>query len=121
MKSIALVFAAIIATTASAWATPAPSPTSLTHSQLIEIVQHADADVNIIPGLVGAHLLLDLRPSTKHPYFVAADNVHGIAFICQVGFEDFAGGPVAATVIGHERGEDGRDYVKLNGCTGLER
>ena len=44
-----------------------------------------------------------------------------MAFICQVGFEDFVGGPVTATVIRFEPGEDGRDFVKLDACTGLER
>ena len=44
-----------------------------------------------------------------------------MAFICQVGFETFAGGPVTATLVQYERGEDARDYVKLNGCNPLER
>ncbi|MEP6588927.1 MAG: hypothetical protein ABJA84_09260 [Polaromonas sp.] len=118
MKSIALALAAIIATTSSAWATPA---TPLTYSQLVEIVHNANDDPSTLESLAGTYLVLNLRPSTKYPYFAAAGNVHGLAFICQTGFEDFTGGPVAATLVEYERGEDGRDYVKLGGCTGLER
>ena len=121
MKSITLAFVAVLATTTSAWSAPASAPLTLTHSQLIEVVQRASGDPQTTRGFVGAHLVLDLRPSTKHPYFVAAGNAHGLAFICQSGFEGFAGGPVAATLVEYERGEDGRDYVKLAGCTGLER
>ena len=119
VASIAASVAAILATTAIAWAEP--SPITLTHSQLIEIVQNADADLNSIPGFAGAHLVLDLRPILKQPYFAAAGHPHGIAFTCQVGFGDFGGGPVAATLINFELGEDGRDFVKLDGCTGMER
>lgn len=119
MKSIRLALASILTTTASAWATPAPL--TLTYIQLVDIVQHADADLSTIPGFVGAHLTLDLRPSAIHPYFIASGHAHGLTFICQTGFETFAGGPVTATVIRFERGEDARDYVKLDACTALER
>ncbi|WP_041377667.1 hypothetical protein [Polaromonas naphthalenivorans] len=119
MKSIVLAFAAVIATTATAWATP--TPITLTHTQLTEIVQSASDDTGTLKSLAGVHLVIDLRPGAMYPYFVAADNVHGLAFICQVGFEDFGGGPVTATVIRYERGEDGRGYVKLDACTPQER
>ena len=119
MKSIRLALASILATTASAWA--APAPLTLTHSQLVEIVQHADPDLNALHGFVGAHLIIDLRPIPSQPYFAAAGHQHGIAFTCEIGFGDFAGGPVTATLISYELGEDGRDFVKLGGCTALER
>lgn len=118
MKSIRLALASILATTAAAWANPAPA-TPLT--QLAEIVRNANDDPGILMGLAGAHIVIDLRSGTTYPYFVAAEDRRGIAFICQVGFEDFAGGPIAATVIRYERGEDARDYVKLDACTALER
>lgn len=123
MKSIAFAFAAIIATTTAAWSAPAtaPAPLTLTHSQLVEIVQRADGDPRTTRGFIGAHLVLDLRPIPKQPYFVTAGNVHGLAFICQTGFENFEGGPVTATLVQYERGEDSRDYIKLDGCTGQER
>ena len=121
MKSIALAFAAILATTASAWATPAPAPLTLTHSQLVEIVRRAEGDPHNVRGFIGAHIALDLRPISGQPFFAAAGNVHGLAFICQNDFEDFAGGPVAATIVEYGRGEDGRDFVKLDACTALER
>ena len=120
MKSIFLALAAILATTATAWAAPAPAPLALTHSQLVAIV-HADVDPNSVPGFVGAHIALDLRPSAIQPHFVAAGHVHGTAFICQSGFDGFDGGPVAATLVAYEPGEDGRDFVNLTGCTPLER
>lgn len=120
MKSIRLALASILATTAAAWAAPAPA-TSLTHTQLIAIVQSANDDPGVLRDLAGAHIVLDLRPGIAYPYFAAAEDRHGIAFICQTGFEDFAGGPVAATVIRYELGEGGRDFVKLDGCTGQER
>lgn len=120
MKSIALALASILAVTASAWAAPA-SATSLTHTQLLEIVRNANDDPITLKSLAGAHLVIDLRPSNTYPYFVAAGGIHDMAFICQTGFETFAGGPVTATVIRYERGEDGRDFVKLDACTGLER
>ena len=119
MKSIALALAAIIATTTTAWA--APAPLALTHTQLLEIVQHASDDPSTLKSLAGAYSVLDLRSSTAPPYFIAAGNVHGVAFICQPGFENFEGGPVTATLISYELGQDGRDFVKLGGCTGLER
>ena len=119
MKAIGIAFAAILATTSASWS--APAPITLTHSQLVEIVQRADGDPRTTRGFIGAHLVLDLRPSTKYPYFVAAGGIHDMAFICQVGFETFAGGPVTATLVQYERGEDARDYVKLNGCNPLER
>lgn len=117
MKSIALALAAIIATTSSAWAAPAP----LTYTQLLEIVQSASDDPGTLKDLVGSHLVIDLRPGTTHPYFAAAGDRRGLAFTCQDGFGDFAGGPVTATLIAYEPGQDGRDFVKLDGCTGLER
>lgn len=119
MKSIFLALAVILATTAAAGA--APAPLAVTHSDLVEIVQRAYGDPRTTRGFVGAHLALDLRPGAAYPYFVAAGDRHGIAFICQVGFEDFDGGPVAATLVSYEPGEDGRDFVKLDGCTGQER
>ena len=119
MKSIALALAAILATTAAAWS--APTPLALTHTQLLEIVLNASDDPSTLKSLAGAYLVLDLRPSTKYPYFVAAGHVHGLAFICQPGFENFAGGPVTATLVSYEPGEDGRDFAKLGGCTALER
>ena len=121
MKSIALALASILTITASAWSAPAPAPISLTHSQLVQIVQRADGDPHTARGFVGAHLVLDLRQISGQPFFAAFGNPHDIAFICQAGFEDFAGGPVTATLVEYERGEDGRDYVKLDGCTALER
>lgn len=72
MKLFHLALAAILATTAAAWATPTPAPISLTHSQLVKIVQHADANLNSLPGFVGAHLVLDIRPIPSQPYFAAA-------------------------------------------------
>ena len=117
MKSIFLALASILAVTSSAWSAPAP----LTHTQLLEIVQHATDDPGTLKNLAGAHIVLDLRPSNTHPHFVAAGHVHGLAFICQTGFENFSGGPIAATLINYERGEDGRDFVKLGGCTPQER
>ena len=120
MKSIALALASILSVTSAAWATPAPA-TPLTHSQLVEIVQSASDDPGTLKDLAGAHIVLDLRPGTTYPYFAAAGDRHGIAFICQVGFETFAGGPVTATVIRYEPGEDGRDFVSLAACTPLER
>ena len=119
MKSTALTLASILSVTSAAW--PAPAPITLTHTQLIAIVQSANDDPGVLRDLAGVHVVLDLRPSTKYPYFVAAGGIHDMAFICQVGFEDFVGGPVTATVIRFEPGEDGRDFVKLDACTGLER
>ena len=121
MKSIALALAAILATTSAAWATTAPAPITLTHNQLIELVQRAEGDPHTTRGFVGAHIALDLRPISGQPFFAAVGNVLGLVFICQNGFEDFGGGPVAATLSSYERGEDGRDFVKLDGCTALER
>lgn len=118
MKSITLALAAILATTSAAWATPVPL--TLTHSQLAGIV-HSDIDPHTVPGFIGAHLVLDLRKIPLQPYFAAASDLHGIAFTCQIGFEDDGGGPVTATLVSYEVGEDGRDYVKLDGCTALER
>lgn len=120
MKSICLAFAAIIATTTAAWATPAPA-TPLTYTQLFEIVQSASDDPRTLKSLAGAHIVLDLRPSAIRPHFIAINNAHGIAFTCQLGFESFAGGPVTATLIAYEPGEDGRDHVTLTGCTAQER
>ena len=117
MKSIFLALASILAVTSSAWSAPAP----LTHTQLLEIVQHATDDPGTLKNLAGAHIVLDLRPSNTHPHFVAAGHVHGLAFICQSDFEGFAGGPVTATLISYEPGEDDRDHVKLSGCTAQER
>ena len=117
--TIAASVAAILATTTIAWAEP--SPATLTYSQLAKVVQHADADLNAVPGFVGANLKFDLRPIPKQPYFAAAIDPHGIAFTCQKDFVDFAGGPVAATLVSYERGADGRDHVKLDGCTAQER
>ena len=119
MKSIALALAAIIATTTAAWA--APAPLALTYTQLVEIVQSATDDPGVLKDLAGAHIVLDLRPSAIPPHFIAINNAHGLAFTCQPGFETFAGGPVAATLISYELGNDGRDFVKLDGCTGQER
>lgn len=119
MKSTALALASILSVTSAAWSAPAPSP--LTYTHLAEIVQSASDDPRILKSLVGAHLVLDLRPDATHPHFVAAENIHGMAFICQSDFGDFAGGPVAATVIKFEPGEDDRDHVKLSGCTTQER
>ena len=121
MKSIALALAAILATTSAAWATPAPAPLTLTHDQLIQIVQRAGGDPLTVRGFVGAHIALDLRPIPGQPFFAFAGTPHGIAFICENGFENFAGGPVAATLVSYERGEDGRDFVKLGACNQLER
>ena len=120
MKSFIIAFAAVLATTSSAWATPA-QPT-LTHSQLVEIVRRAEGDPHTVRGFVGANLVLDLRPIAAQPFFAFAGDQHGIAFICQTDFEEgFAGGPVAATLVSYELGEDGRDFVKLGGCTAMER
>lgn len=123
VKSIAFALASILATTAAAWAAPAqvPPTLTLTHRQLVDIVHHVDGDPNTIPGFIGAHLDLDLRQIPKQPYFVAAKDPHGIAFTCQVGFGDFGCGPVAATLVSYERGEDARDFVKLDACTPQER
>ena len=121
MKSIALALAAIIATTSAAWSAPAPAPITLTHSQLVQIVQRAEGDPHTVRGFVGANLVLDLRPIPGQPFFAYAGNPHGIAFVCQIGFEGFAGGPITATLVEYERGEDGPDFVKLDGCTALER
>ena len=117
MKSTALALASILSITSAAWS----APITLTNDQLVEIVQHATDDPRTLKDLAGAHIVLDLRPSTAHPYFIAAGNVHGVAFICQTGFENFEGGPVTATVVRYEPGQDGRDHVMLDGCTGLER
>lgn len=119
MKSIALAFAAILATTSAAWSAPAPSP--LTHTQLLEIVRNANDDPITLKSLAGAHLVIDLRPSNTYPYFISSGHANGIAFICQTAFEDFGGGPVTATLVQYERGEDARDYVKLDACTPQER
>ena len=119
MKSIALAFAAVLATTSAAWS--APAPITLTHSQLFEIVQRAEGDPDTTRGFVGAHLTLDLRPIQNQPFFAFAGDQHGIAFICQPDFESSSGGPITVTLVEYERGEDGRDFVKLNGCTALER
>ena len=121
MTSIAFAFSAVLATTTAAWSAPAPTPITLTHSQLTEIVQRAEGDPHTVRGFLGANLVLDLRPITGQPFFVAEGYTHGIAFICQAGFEDFAGGPITATLVEFERGEDGRDFVKLGACTALER
>lgn len=121
MKSIALAFAAVLATTTAAWSAPAPAPITLTHSQLVEIVQRAEGDPHTVRGFVGANLVLDIRPIPGQPFFAFAGTPHGIAFICENGFENFAGGPVAATLVSYERGEDGRDFVKLGACNQLER
>lgn len=121
MKSIALALASILAITASAWAAPASTPLTLTHSQLVEIVQNADADLSALPGFVGAHIVLDLRKIPLQPYFAAAGHPHGLVFTCQISFEDDGGGPVTATLLNYEVSEDGRDFVKLGGCTALER
>ena len=117
MKSIATAFAAILVTTSAAWS----ASLTLTHSQLVDIVQHADADLSTLPGFVGAHLVLNLRKIPLQPYFAAADDQHGIVFTCQIGFESGGGGPVTATLVSYEIGEDGRDFAKLDGCTSLER
>ena len=122
MTSIAFAFSAVLATTTAAWSAPAPTPITLTHSQLTEIVQRAEGDPHTVRGFLGANLVLDLRPITGQPFFVAEGYTHGIAFICQNDFEEgFAGGPVTATLLSYERGEDSRDFVRLNGCTALER
>lgn len=121
MKSLHLALASILATTATAWATTAPAPITLTHSQLVEIVRRANGDPHTTRCFVGAHLVLDLREIPNQPFFAFAGNPHGIAFTCQAGFEDFAGGPVSATLISYERGEDGCDFVKLGACTAQER
>ena len=123
MKSIALALAAILSVTSVAWSAPAtsPAPLTLTHSQLLEIVQSASDDPGTLKGLAGAHIVIDLRPIPSQPYFAAAKQIHGMAFTCQSDFEDFAGGPVTATLIRFERGEDGRDFIKLGGCTAMER
>lgn len=123
MKSIALALASILAATSAAWAIPAPL--TLTHGQLIEIVQRTGRDPHSQPGFVGAHLTLDLRPGI-YPYFAAAGDPRGEAFICQPGFENFAGGHVTATILKYEHGEyahgeDFRDYVTLSDCNALER
>ena len=117
MKSIALALAAIIATSSSAWAAPVP----LAYTQLAEIVRNASDDPGTLKSLAGAHLVIDLRPGTTHPHFVAAEDRHGLAFTCQDGFENFGGGPVTATLIKYELGEDGRDFVNLSACTPQER
>ena len=119
MKSIVSAFAAILATTATAWFTPAPF--ALTHSQLIEIVHNANDDPGTLKSIAGAHIVTDLRPSAIRTHFIAAGNVLGMALICQSDFGDFAGGPVAATLLSYEHGEDARDFVKLSGCTSMER
>jgi hypothetical protein len=116
MKSIALALVAVLAVTSAAWSEAA----TLRHSQLVSIVD-ADIDPNTFPGFVGANIVLDLRKIPLQPYFAAASDHHGIAFTCQTDFADFAGGPVAATLVSYERGEDGRDFVKLGGCTAQER
>jgi hypothetical protein len=119
MKSIAFAFSAVLATTTAAWSTSAPL--TLTHNQLVEIVQRAEGDPYTVRGFVGAHLALDLRPIPGQPFFAFAGTPHGIVFICQNDFSDFAGGPIKATLSSTERGEDGRDFVKLAGCTAQER
>lgn len=117
MKSIRLALASILATTTAAWS--APAPVTLTHSQLVEIVRHATDDPRTLKDLAGAHIVIDLRPGTTH--FVAAEDRHGLAFTCQDGFENFGGGPVTATVVKYEPGENNRDYVALGACTPQER
>lgn len=107
MKSI--VLASILAVTPAAWATPTPTPLALTHGQLVEIVHHADADLNTAPGFVGALLIFELCSSNTHPYFVAAEDRRGIAFIYQTDLEGLAGGPVAATLVSYECREDACD------------
>ena len=121
MKKIAIAFAAVLATTAIAWATPAPAPSTLTHNQLVEIVQRAGGDPLTTRGFVGARVALDICPIPGQPFFAAEGNAHGIAFVCQTDFENGAGGLVTATLSSFERGEDGRDFIKLDDCTQVER
>ena len=119
MKSIALALAAILATTSAAWSAPASAP--LTYTHLLEIVQSATDDPGTLRDLVGAHLAPDLRPSAIKPYFISAGDASGPAFACQDEFEGFEGGPVTATLIAYEPGDDRRDHVTLTGCTTQER
>ena len=116
MKSIALLFAAVLVTTTSAWAV---SPAQLDYKQLTEIIRIADGNTYAANGVIGASITADLRPI--HPYFYAAGDKHGPVFICQSGFEDFTGGPVKATLAHYQLSEDDPDVFMLFGCTAQER
>lgn len=113
MKSTALALAAILATTANAWATSV----EMSYDDLIVVVQRASHDPVQVHGLLGSSVDLDLRPNSKKPYYRALSAEDGLVFICQTSFDDFAGGPIKATLSKFELGDDGADFLTLSGCT----
>ena len=74
MKSIALAFVAVLATTSATTSAAWSEAATLRHSQLVSIV-HADVDPNTFPGFVGANIVLDLRKIPLQPYFAAASDL----------------------------------------------
>ena len=95
--------------------------TSLNYEQLSAAVKQSDRTSNELSGLAGTPLTLDLRSTSGRPYLASSADLHGMTFICQNELTDFTGGPVNATLLKYEMGDDRRDLVTLEGCTQLER
>ena len=95
--------------------------TSLNYEQLSAAVKQSNRTSNELSGLAGTHLTLDLRSVSGQPYLASSADLQGMAFICQNELTNFTGGPVNATLLRYEMGEDRHDLVTLDGCTPLER
>ena len=97
------------------------STTSLNYEQLSAAVKQSNRTSDEMSGLAGTPLTLDLRSVSGQPYLASSADLHGMAFICQNGLNDFTGGPVNATILKYEMGDGRRDLITLDGCTPLER
>ena len=122
VKKAFVAFAGLlVAGIACAATTPTAPAAPLSYDQLSYALHIAAHDAYELSGFVGAAVHLNLWPLSGVSSFVSAADIHGMTFVCQAGFADFAGGPVNATITKYEAGDDRRDVVTLDGCTPLER